>query len=120
MWQRDSQSSASSEPGAAHIATLADLCHARGVLLICDAAWGVASAFCEALPHDALTKSADVAVYSLRKTMGALTQGSALLARGALVDQQRLWMAYELYETTSPSVPVLASLDAARRDHADC
>jgi len=100
------------------IAALADLCHARGVLLICDAAWGGAFAFCEALHHDALTKGADVAVYSLHKTMGALTQGSALLARGALVDQQRLWMAYELYETTSPSVPILASLDAARRDHA--
>ncbi|MBB5725771.1 arginine/lysine/ornithine decarboxylase [Sphingomonas endophytica] len=97
---------------------MADLCHARGVLLICDAAWGGAFAFCEALHHDALTKGADVAVYSLHKTMGALTQGSALLARGALVDQQRLWMAYELYETTSPSVPILASLDAARRDHA--
>lgn len=100
------------------IAALADLCHARAVPLICDSAWGGAFAFCEALPHDALTKGADVAVYSMHKTMGALTQGSALLARGELVDRQRLWMAYELYETTSPSVPILASLDAARRDHA--
>lgn len=100
------------------IAALADLCHARNIPLICDAAWGGAFAFCEALPHDALTKGADMAVYSLHKTMGALTQGSALLARGELVDRQRLWMAYELYETTSPSVPILASLDAARRDHA--
>ena len=100
------------------IAALAGLCHARGIPLICDAAWGGAFAFCEALPHDALTKGADVAVYSLHKTMGALTQGSALLARGDLVDRQRLWMAFELYETTSPSVPILASLDAARRDHA--
>ena len=100
------------------VAALADVCHARDVPLICDAAWGGAFAFCEALPHDALTKGADIAVYSLHKTMGALTQGSALLARGDLVDRQRLWMAYELTETTSPSVPILASLDAARRDHA--
>ena len=100
------------------IAALADLCHARGVPLICDAAWGGAFAFCEGLPYDALQKGADVAVYSLHKTMGALTQGSALLARGELVDRQRLWMAYELFETTSPSVPILASLDAARREHA--
>ena len=100
------------------IAALAALCHARGIPLICDAAWGGAYAFCEALPHDALTKDADIAVYSLHKTMGALTQGSALLARGDFVDRQRLWMAYELFETTSPSVPILASLDAARREHA--
>ena len=100
------------------IAALAALCHARGVALICDAAWGGAFAFCEALPHDALAKGADVAVYSLHKTMGALSQGSALLARGELVDRQRLWMAFELFETTSPSVPILASLDATRREHA--
>jgi len=100
------------------IGALSALCHARGIPLICDAAWGGAFAFCEGLPHDALTKGADVAVYSLHKTMGALTQGSALLARGELVDRQRLWMAYELFETTSPSVPILASLDAARRENA--
>lgn len=99
------------------IAALAAICHARGVPLICDAAWGGAFAFCEGLPDDALTKDADVAVYSVHKTMGALTQGSALLARGELVDRQRLWMAYELFETTSPSVPILASLDVARREH---
>ena len=100
------------------IGALAAVCHKRGIPLICDAAWGGAFAFCEALPHYALAKDADVAVYSVHKTMGALTQGSALLARGDLVDRQRLWMAFELFETTSPSVPILASLDAARRDHA--
>ena len=100
------------------IAALSALCHARGVVLICDAAWGGAFAFCDGLPHDPLTKGADVTVHSLHKTMGALTQGSVLLAKGSLVDLQRLWMAYELFETTSPSVPILASLDGARRDHA--
>ncbi|MEI5688889.1 MULTISPECIES: aminotransferase class I/II-fold pyridoxal phosphate-dependent enzyme [Sphingomonas] len=100
------------------IAALADLCHGRGIPLICDAAWGGAFAFCEALPDDPLTKGADIAVYSLHKTMGALTQGSALLAKGGIVDLQRLWLAYELFETTSPSVPILASLDAVRREHA--
>ncbi|MBW6523112.1 aminotransferase class V-fold PLP-dependent enzyme [Sphingomonas sp. RHCKR47] len=100
------------------IAALAAICHVRGVALICDAAWGGAFAFCEDLPDDPLTKDADIAVYSVHKTMGALTQGSALLARGELVDRQRLWMAYELFETTSPSVPILASLDVARREHA--
>ncbi|MEG8024223.1 hypothetical protein QP162_06800 [Sphingomonas aurantiaca] len=50
--------------------------------------------------------------------MGALAQGSVIVAKGELIDRQRLWMAYELFETTSPSVPILATLDATRRDHA--
>lgn len=100
------------------IAKLADLCHDHGIPLICDAAWGGAFAFSEQLPHDPLTRGADVAVYSLHKTMGALAQGSAILAKNGVLDLQRLWMAYELFETTSPSVPILASLDATRRDHA--
>ena len=100
------------------IAALADLCHARGVPLIVDAAWGGAFAFCEALPDDPLTKGADACVYSAHKTMGALAQGSVIVAKGELIDRQRLWMAYELFETTSPSVPILATIDATRRDHA--
>ncbi len=100
------------------IATLADICHDHGIPLIVDAAWGGAFAFCEALPDDPLTKGADVAVYSAHKTMGALAQGSIIVAKGNVLDRQRLWMAYELFETTSPSVPILASLDATRRDHA--
>lgn len=100
------------------VAALATVCHEHGIPLIVDAAWGGAFAFCEALPDDPLTKGADAAVYSAHKTMGALAQGSIIVAKGDLLDRQRLWMAYELFETTSPSVPILASLDATRRDHA--
>ena len=100
------------------VAALADVCHDHGIPLIVDAAWGGAFAFCEGLPDDPLTKGADVAVYSAHKTMGALAQGSVIVAKGNLIDRQRLWMAYELFETTSPSVPILATLDATRRDHA--
>ncbi len=100
------------------VAALADVCHEHGIPLIVDAAWGGAYAFCEQLPDDPLTKGADVAVYSAHKTMGALAQGSVIVAKGDVIDRQRLWMAYELFETTSPSVPILATLDATRRDHA--
>jgi arginine decarboxylase len=100
------------------VAALADICHDHGIPLIVDAAWGGAFAFCEGLPDDPLTKGADAAVYSAHKTMGALAQGSVIVAKGDLIDRQRLWMAYELFETTSPSVPILATLDATRRDHA--
>lgn len=100
------------------VAVLADICHQHGIPLIVDAAWGGAFAFCEGLPDDPLTKGADAAVYSAHKTMGALAQGSVIVSKGDLIDRQKLWMAYELFETTSPSVPILATLDATRRDHA--
>ena len=103
---------------ACDIERLAEVAHARGVPLIVDAAWGGAFAFSPRLPSDALALGADIQVCSLHKTMGSLAQGSVLLARGDLVDQQRLALAYELFETTSPSVPILGSLDATRRDHA--
>lgn len=100
------------------VAALAAICHEHHIPLIVDAAWGGAFAFCEGLPDDPLTKGADACVYSAHKTMGALAQGSVIVAKGEYIDRQRLWMAYELFETTSPSVPILATLDATRRDHA--
>ncbi len=100
------------------ITGIAAVAHAHGVPLLVDAAWGGAFAFSSRLPADALALGADAAVYSLHKTMGALAQGSAILARGDMLDRQRLWQAYEMFETTSPSVPILATLDATRRDHA--
>jgi arginine decarboxylase len=100
------------------IASLAKLCHDRHVPLIVDAAWGAAFDFHPELPKNPIRLGADVAVVSVHKTMAALSQGSALLVGGALVDPERVALAYELFETTSPSVPILASLDATRREHA--
>ena len=100
------------------IAALAEICHARRLPLIVDAAWGGAFGFSPRLPANPLAQGADAMVASLHKTMGALGQGSVMLARGGLVDLERLALAYELFQTTSPSVPILASLDATRRDHA--
>jgi len=100
------------------IAALASVAHACGVPLIVDAAWGGAFAFSSRLPQDALAAGADIMVTSVHKTMGALGQGSAMFVKGLLVDPVRFALAYELFETTSPSVPILASLDAARSAHA--
>ncbi len=100
------------------VAALAEVCHARGKPLIVDAAWGAAFGFCSRLPQNPVAAGADIVVVSAHKTLAALGQGSVLLASGDLVDQERLALAYELFETTSPSVPILASLDATRREHA--
>ena len=101
-----------------NIAALSAICHARGVPLIVDAAWGAAFGFNARLPANPLRQGADLVVVSVHKTLAALSQGSALFLAGDLVDEERLALAYELFETTSPSVPILASLDATRREHA--
>lgn len=100
------------------IAALAEACHRHGAPLIVDAAWGAAFGFCRRLPKNPMAQGADVAVCSVHKTMGALAQGSVMLLKGDRVDPRRFALAYELFETTSPSVAVMASLDATRREHA--
>ena len=100
------------------IPALAALCHARGVPLIVDAAWGAAFGFSDRLPANPVAGGADIVVTSVHKTLAALGQGSAMLVSGTLVDQTRFALAYELFETTSPSIAILASLDATRREHA--
>jgi arginine/lysine/ornithine decarboxylase len=100
-----------------NIAALARVAHAAGLPLIVDAAWGGAFPFCSRLPANPLAQGADVMVASLHKTMGALAQGSVLLTRGEVVDQERVALAYETFETTSPSIAILASMDATRHDH---
>ena len=100
------------------VAALAEVCHRRGAPLIVDAAWGAAFGFCRALPANPMREGADMAVCSVHKTMSALAQGSVLLQTGERVDPRRFALAYELFETTSPSVAVMASLDATRREHA--
>ena len=100
------------------IARLAEVCHSRGVPLVVDAAWGAAYGFNDRLPANPVRLGADIVVMSVHKTMGALGQGSALLVGGDLVELDRVALAYELFETTSASVAILASLDATRREHA--
>ncbi len=99
------------------IPALAEICHARGVPLIVDAAWGSAYPFCDRLPENPLRQGADAMVVSVHKTMGALAQGSFMLVTGDLIDRERFVWAFEMLQCTSPSVPILASLDATRRAH---
>lgn len=100
------------------IVALAGVCHDYGVPLIVDAAWGAAYGFNDRLPPSPIHQGADIVVVSVHKTMAALSQGSAMFVCTDRIDQERFALAYEVFETTSPSIPILASLDATRREHA--
>ena len=71
--------------------------------------------FNDELPKSALRLGADAVVHSLHKTGGAMTQASMLhLGKDSVFDEVRVSHALKLLHTTSPSLLLLASLDAAR------
>ncbi|MDW8059832.1 MAG: aminotransferase class I/II-fold pyridoxal phosphate-dependent enzyme [Thermomicrobium sp.] len=94
---------------------IAALCRAYGVPLFVDEAWGPHLPFHPALPPAAIPSGADLAVTSLHKLAGALTQGALLLVSGDRIDPARVRAAVAMVQTTSPAAFLYASLDATRR-----
>src|SRR5215213_3101279 len=98
-----------------NIGALAEACHRRGVPLVVDEAWGPHMAFHPELPKHAIAAGADLSVGSIHKTMAGLQGASIMLLKSELVSAERFALAYDLFESTSPPVQVLASIDATRR-----
>jgi arginine/lysine/ornithine decarboxylase len=92
--------------------------HARGIPVYVDEAWGPHFQFHPALPPSAMASGTDGAVSSIHKVLGGLTQAAILNVRAELVDPDRVRTTVGMAQTTSPSVLVLASIDAARRQMA--
>lgn len=46
--------------------------------------------------------------------MGALAQSSIVAMRGQLVDAHRFGLAFDLHQSTSTSIPLIASVDGTR------
>lgn len=93
------------------IPALADLCHRYGKKLLVDAAHG-AHLPALGLPSP-VAQGADAAVMSAHKTLPSLGQGAYLIF-GEGMDGSALRAAESMVGTSSPSYPILASLDLAR------
>ncbi len=83
-----------------------------GVPLLIDNAHGSHLAFHEEGRLHPIRRGADLCCDSAHKTLPALTGGAYLLSRRR--DSERLREAMALFGSTSPSFPILASLDACR------
>ena len=93
------------------IEKIAEIAHAHGALLIVDAAHGAHLGFSPYFPDSAQSCSADIVIASLHKTLPALT-GSAAVMINNMNLIERFEHAFSVFHTTSPSYPVLASIDA--------
>jgi len=96
------------------IETIAQLCREAGVPLLVDEAHGSHMIPQTVMPPTALAAGADVVVHSLHKTLSALTQTGILHVGGhSQVDPQSLRSALGLLQSSSPSYPLMASVEQA-------
>ena len=97
------------------IKSISAVCKKYGIPLIVDEAHGCLWNFNKHLPETALKLGADAVVHSLHKTGGSMSQSSMLhIAKDSIIDEVAVEKALKLLHTTSPSLMLLASLDAAR------
>ena len=97
------------------IKSISKVCKKYGVPLVVDEAHGCLWNFNKHLPETALKLGADAVLHSLHKTGGSMSQSSMLhIAKDSLINADAVEKALKMLHTTSPSLMLLASLDAAR------
>ncbi len=93
------------------IRALAEIAHSHHLPLIVDAAHGAHFGLGEDLPASAVAQGADLVIHSLHKTLPSMTQTSLLHVRGNLVNRDRLRRFLRIYQSSSPSYVLMASID---------
>ncbi|HAG69397.1 MAG TPA: hypothetical protein DCL38_05430 [Lachnospiraceae bacterium] len=95
------------------IEALSGICHENNIPLIIDAAHGAHFRFYQSLPlKSALEAGADIVVESAHKTLPSLTQTALLHLRDfKYTDEKRIEEQLSIFESSSPSYILMASLD---------
>ena len=97
------------------IKAISAVCKKYNIPLLVDEAHGCLWNFNKHLPETALKLGADAVVHSLHKTGGSMSQSSMLhISKDSCLNVEAVEKALKLLHTTSPSLMLLASLDAAR------
>jgi arginine/lysine/ornithine decarboxylase len=100
---------------SADIAGVAEVCHAAGVALIVDEAWGAHLPFHDDLPAWGMDAGADLVITSVHKMGAGIEQSSVFHLQGNRVAPKVLKAREDLLATTSPSSLVYGALDGWRR-----
>jgi len=97
------------------VKSISSICKKYDVPLIVDEAHGCLWHFNKHLPVSSLELGADALVHSLHKTGGSMSQSSMLhIGKNSKINEESIDKALKLLHTTSPSLMLLASLDASR------
>ncbi len=98
------------------IESISKICRQYGVYLIVDEAHGALYNFSDKLPKTALEQGADFVINSLHKNAGAPNQCALLHVSNRIRDDfewRQVQRAINLFNTSSPSYPLLACIEAA-------
>ncbi|OSX54177.1 aminotransferase class I/II-fold pyridoxal phosphate-dependent enzyme [Anoxybacillus ayderensis] len=90
------------------------LAHSYRMPVLVDEAHGAHFVLGEPFPKSAVECGADIVVQSAHKTLPAMTMGSFLHFNSDLIDERTLRYFLQVFQTSSPSYPIMASLDLAR------
>jgi len=99
---------------AANLVEIERIVHGRDKMLLVDEAWGPHFKFHPALPVSATEAGADLCINSTHKMLSAFSQCAMLHQIGDRVRLDRLKTVLKMFLSTSPNLPMVASLDVAR------
>ena len=97
------------------VGAIAALCHRRGIPLLVDEAHGAHLGVSSAFGPGAVAAGADLVVQSLHKTLPSLTQTALLHLQGELVAEEEVARQLSIFQSSSPSYPLMASIDQCIR-----
>ena len=94
---------------------IARLCHKNGLSLLVDEAHGAhfSPKKGASFPESAICLGADLVVQSPHKTLCSLTQSAWVLGKGQRYSREKLSFYLSVFQTTSPSYPLMLSLEKA-------
>ena len=97
----------------AEVEEIAQIVHSYGIPLIVDEAHGAHLGFHPAFAGGSSRAGADLVVTSVHKTLPAMTQTALLHVNGTLVDRRLVRRFLQIYQSSSPSYVLMASIDNA-------
>ena len=90
------------------------LAHENGIIVLVDEAHGAHFIGSNYFPISAVEAGADIIVQSAHKTLPALTMGAYLHVNSTLIEVEKIEKYLSILQSSSPSYPIMASLDVAR------
>ncbi|WP_028595226.1 aminotransferase class I/II-fold pyridoxal phosphate-dependent enzyme [Paenibacillus assamensis] len=96
------------------VRAVAEVVHRHGAPLLIDEAHGAHYGLHPDVPLSALQAGADLVVQSTHKMLLGMTMSAMLHVQGARINRERLQRMLAMVQSSSPSYPLMASLDMSR------